>query len=145
PKVTDFGLAKHLDGQSAHTETGAVLGTYQYMAPEQAWGRAREVGPLADVYALGVILYELLTGRVPFLGENALRTLEQVRTHDPVPPRRLQPAVPRDLEKICLKCLEKEPRKRYASALDLADDLRRFLKGEPVRARLITPLGRALK
>jgi tetratricopeptide (TPR) repeat protein len=145
PKVTDFGLAKQLDGQTAHTETGVVLGTFKYMAPEQAWGRAREVGPLADVYALGVILYELLTGRVPFLGENAFHTLEQVRTHDPVPPRRLQPAVPRDLEKICLKCLEKEPRKRYASALDLADDLRRFLKGEPVRARLITPAGRALR
>jgi hypothetical protein len=146
PKVTDFGLAKRLDDAgAAQTGTGAVMGTYRYMAPEQAWGRARDVGPLADVYALGVILYELLTGRVPFLGENALRTLEQVRTHDPVPPRRLQPAVPRDLEKNCLKCLEKEPTKRYASALDLAEDVRRFLHGEPVRARLITPVGRAMK
>jgi tetratricopeptide (TPR) repeat protein len=145
PKITDFGLAKQLDRRTLPTDAGAILGTPNYMAPEQASGRGEEVGPLADVYALGAILYELLTGRPPFLGENPFHTLAQVCTHDPVSPRRLQPTVPRDLEKICLKCLEKEPRKRYASAADLADDLGRFRNGEPVRARLITPVGRAFK
>ncbi len=145
PKITDFGLAKQLDRGTVQTESGRILGTPAYMAPEQAFGRVREVGPPADVYALGVILYELLTGRVPFLGENRYHTLAQVCTHEPVSPRRLQPAVPRDLEKVCLKCLEKDPARRYARALDLADDLRRFLNGEPVRARLLSPVGRALK
>jgi tetratricopeptide (TPR) repeat protein len=145
PKITDFGLAKRLDADVGGTHSGAVVGTPMYMAPEQAEARNREVGPAADVYALGAILYEVLTGRPPFLGENPFHTLAQVCTHDPVSPRRLQPTVPRDLEKICLKCLEKDPTKRYASAGDLADDLRRFRNGEPVRARLITPLGRALK
>jgi tetratricopeptide (TPR) repeat protein len=145
PKITDFGLAKQLDRRTLQTDAGAILGTPNYMAPEQASGRGEEVGPLADVYALGAILYEMLTGRPPFLGENAFHTLAQVCTHDPVSPRRLQPTVPPDLEKICLKCLEKEPRRRYAGAQDLADDLRRFRNDEPVRARLITPVGRALK
>jgi serine/threonine protein kinase len=141
PKITDFGLAKFLDtGSCLHapegqTKTGAVLGTPGYMAPELAEGRVHEAGPAADIYALGAILYEMLTGRPPFLGESPLETLLQVRSLDPVPPRRLQPKVPRDLQTICLKCLEKEPRRRYASAGALADDLHRFLADEPIKAR----------
>src|SRR5262249_22801152 len=105
PKVTDFGLAKRLDVADGQTPTEAVLGTPNYMAPEQAGGKVKEVGPAADVYALGAILYELLTGRPPFKGATVLETLEQVRSQEPVPPGRLQPKVPRDLEVICLKCL----------------------------------------
>jgi WD40 repeat protein len=138
PKVTDFGLAKRLDEAAAagpRTQTGAILGTPGYMAPEQAAGNNPAVGPAADIYALGAILYELLTGRPPFRAANVLDTLRQILTEEPVPPRRLQPAVPRDLETIALKCLEKPLAKRYASALDLADDLRRFQEGKPIRAR----------
>jgi eukaryotic-like serine/threonine-protein kinase len=141
PKVTDFGLAKRLDlepGTSpsrGRTRTGDVLGTPSYMAPEQTSGRPEEVGPAADVYALGAILYECLTGRPPFQAATPLDTLLQVRGEDPVPPRRLVPSVPRDLDTICLKCLQKEPRRRYPSAAALAEDLRRFLAGTPVRAR----------
>jgi tetratricopeptide (TPR) repeat protein len=140
PKVTDFGIAKQLTADSGETREGDVIGTPAYMAPEQASGRPELIGPAADVYGLGAILYEMLTGRVPLLGETVLDTLLLVRTEEPVPPRRLQPKVPRDLETICLKCLEKDPARRYASARELADDLRRFLSHEPIRAR---PAGRA--
>jgi hypothetical protein len=145
PKITDFGLAKHLDSAGDHTSTGTVMGTPSYMAPEQAGGRSREIGPAVDVYALGAILYELLTGRVPFLAETPLDTLIRVLADEPVSPRRLQPRLPRDLETICLKCLEKEPRRRYASAKDLADDLERFLDGEAILARPPGPVGRLLR
>jgi hypothetical protein len=137
PKVADFGLAKQVDRESGHTKTGAVLGTPCYMAPEQAAGDIRAVGPAADVHALGAILYEALTGRPPFKGTTVLETLAQVQNEEPIPPRRLRPGLPRDLETICLKCLEKAPPARHASALDLADDLRRFQVGEPIRARRV--------
>jgi serine/threonine protein kinase len=135
PKVTDFGLAKRLDSQStAWTQEGAVVGTAGYMAPEQAAGRTHEIGPAADVYALGAILYEMLTGRPPFVTDSWQKTIEQVLHDEPAPPARLRPGVPPDLETICLKCLEKEPARRYGSALELADDLGRFLEGKPVAA-----------
>jgi formylglycine-generating enzyme required for sulfatase activity/Tfp pilus assembly protein PilF len=135
PKITDFGLAKRLEGDSAQTRSGAILGTPSYMAPEQAAGRAKAVGPPADVYALGAILYEMLTGRPPFKAETAMDTIMQVVSEEPVAPSRLNRKVPRDLETICLKCLQKEPRKRYAGALDLAEDLHRFLEGESIMGR----------
>jgi hypothetical protein len=137
-KITDFGLAKLLDAEQGQTSTGAVLGSPSYMAPEQAEGKVRAIGPAADVYALGAILYELLTGRPPFVGASFLETLEQVRTHDPAPPQALQPKVPDDLAAVCLKCLEKAPAQRYPSAAALADDLDRSLRGEPVLARRMT-------
>jgi serine/threonine protein kinase len=135
PKVTDFGLAKQLDGDHGQTQSGAVLGTPSYMAPEQAEGRTRAAGPAVDVYALGAILYECLTGRPPFAGPTLLDTLEQVRSQDPEPPTHLRPGLPRDLETICLHCLHKEPDQRYASAAALADDLRRYRDGEMIQAR----------
>jgi serine/threonine-protein kinase len=134
-KVSDFGLAKLLNLEGGYTQTEAVLGTPAYMSPEQARGDTKAIGPLADVYGLGAILYELLTGRPPFRAATRLKTLEQVRTQDPVPPTRLNPGVERDLEAVCLKCLEKEPACRYASAGGLADDLGRWLRGEPTLAR----------
>jgi WD40 repeat protein len=143
PRIADFGLAKLVEeeegagGYSALSHMGAILGTASYMAPEQAEGNTKAVGTAADVYALGAILYELLTGRTVFQGDSALAVLEQVRTQDPLPPRRLLPRLPRDLDTICLKCLEKHPLKRYASAHALAEDLRHWLAGEPVRARPI--------
>jgi serine/threonine-protein kinase len=143
PKITDFGLAKLLDADAGPTRTETLLGTPSYMAPEQAAGDAKKVGAAADVYSLGAILYELLTGRAPFQGATPLNTLEQVRTQEPVPPRRLRRSVSRELETICLKCLEKEPGNRYPSAEALADDLHRFLEGQPVRARPV-PVWRRL-
>jgi WD40 repeat protein len=134
PKLADFGLAKRVDA-TAQTQTGAVLGTPQYMAPEQARGDSKEVGAAADVYALGAILYECLTGRPPFLGSTIFETVLQVISHDAVPPARLEPRLPRDLNTICLKCLRKDPQQRYADAAALAEDLRRFRSGEPIVAR----------
>jgi serine/threonine protein kinase len=135
PKIADFGLAKLVDQQASLTPTDAVLGTPSYMAPEQASGQFHQVGPAADVYALGATLYELLTGRPPFRAATPWQTLKQVCFKEPVPPCRLQPRVPHTLEAICLKCLAKEPRQRYASVSELASDLRCFRLGQPTRAR----------
>jgi WD40 repeat protein len=145
PKITDFGLAKRLDVDLGQTQSGVVMGTPPYMAPEQARGLNKQVGPAADVYALGAILYELLTGRPPFQGENVLDTLQHVVSRDPVAPHFLQPKVPRDLETICLKCLAKEPRRRYGSAEAFAEDLRRFLAGKPILARPVPRWERSWK
>jgi WD40 repeat protein/tetratricopeptide (TPR) repeat protein/tRNA A-37 threonylcarbamoyl transferase component Bud32 len=135
PKISDFGLAKRLDGPSGQTASGAVLGTPSYMAPEQAGGKGKEVGPAADVYALGAILYELLAGRPPFQASTALDTLLQVVSDEPAPPSRWQPRLPRDLETVCLKCLEKDPAKRYLTAAELAADLGRWQRGDAVLAQ----------
>jgi hypothetical protein len=144
PKVTDFGLAKHLENDEGKTRTGAILGTPSYMAPEQAAGRSKEVTTAADVYGLGAILYRLLTGRPPFQAESAADTLLQVLGEDPVPPRTLNPDVPRDLEAITLRCLEKPTGRRYPSAGELADDLRRFLDGSQTLARPRTTIDRLI-
>jgi tRNA A-37 threonylcarbamoyl transferase component Bud32 len=143
PRVTDFGLAKKIETESGLTQTGAILGTPSYMPPEQAAGKA--VGPLADVYSLGAILYCLLTGRPPFQAASPLDTLLQVIGEEPVAPRQLNPKLPRDLETICLKCLSKEPSRRYVSAQALADDLVRWLRNEPIKARPTGPLRRGVK
>ena len=135
PKITDFGLAKSLATDSGLTRTDSIMGSPGYMAPEQAEGKTKQVGPLADVYALGAILYELLTGGPPFRGTTVLEILDQVKNAEPVPPSRLVPGLPRDVETIALKCLQKEPEKRYDSAAAVAEDLRRFLGGEPIVAR----------
>jgi serine/threonine-protein kinase len=145
PRVTDFGLAKRVQGDSGLTGSGQIMGTPSYMPPEQAGGRRGEVGPAADIYALGATLYALVTGRPPFQAATAMDTVLQVLSDEPVPPRRLNASIPRDLETICLKCLEKEPGRRYASAAALAADLRRFLTGEPIAARPVTWLERAAK
>ncbi len=134
PKITDFGLAKKLD-EASQTQSGALMGTPSYMAPEQAGVKGKAMGPAADVYALGAILYELLTGRPPFRAASAMDTIMQVLSNEPVPPRQLAPQTPKDLETICLKCLHKEPARRYRSAAALAKDLERFANGEPIAAR----------
>jgi tetratricopeptide (TPR) repeat protein len=159
PKITDFGLAKGYtldsqtgtlpDGPVGHnpglTRTGEIVGTPAYMAPEQASGVVSNLGPAVDIHALGAILYEALTGRPPFQAADVIQTLMLVIAMDPVSPRTLQPRLSRDLETICLKCLEKHPRNRYATATDLAEDLARFLHGEPIRARRMNPVTRAVK
>lgn len=132
PKIADFGLAKKLDDDSARTGSHAIMGTPSYMAPEQASGTTKSVGPAADVYSLGAILYECLTGRPPFKGATVLETLDLVREQALVPPRYMVTSVPKDLEAICLKCLQKDPHRRYATAADLAVDLAKFLNGEAV-------------
>jgi WD40 repeat protein/serine/threonine protein kinase len=134
PKIADFGLAKQL-GREGPTQTDTIMGTPSYMAPEQTSSRPGDIGPAVDIYALGAILYELLTGQPPFRGESKMDTLMQVRTLDPVPPSRLQPGVPRDLEIICLHCLRKEPHRRYPSALAFVEDLQSFLEGRSILAR----------
>ncbi len=145
PRITDFGLAKVLDEATEATQSGMPIGSPSYMAPEQAQGRLRELGPWTDVYALGVIFYELLVGRPPHKGETPMETVRSVIVDEPTPPRRLRPDVPRDLEAIVLRCLEKEPRHRYRTAADLAADLARFLAGEPILARPASVPERAWK
>ncbi len=145
PKLADFGLAKHLDLNQELTQAGDVLGTPSYMAPEQALGLKTQITPAADIYSLGTVLYELLVGAPPFKGDSILETLQQVKTLEPVPPRRLRPSIPRDLETICLKCLHKEASQRYDSAFDLAHDLECFLEQRPIRARRVSWLDRVWK
>ncbi len=140
PKVADFGVARHFDGEPGLTMSGARIGTPSYMAPEQVIGNAGTIGPATDIYALGALLYEMLTGRPPFRGETGSETERQVIHEEPVSPSRLNPKVPRDLETICLKCLSKEPGRRYVSSRALADDLQRFGEGRPIEAR---PVGHA--
>lgn len=145
PRITDFGLAKRLNSDSQLTGTGQILGTPSYMSPEQASGAVDHIGPASDVYSLGAILYQLLTGRPPFQAETPLETLSQLLDSDPLPPRLLNRNVPRDLEAICMKCLDKEPARRYSSAHDLADDLGRYLESEPIRASSVNLLDRVTR
>ena len=144
PKIGDFGLAKRmLEDIDAQTQTGDVLGTPSYMSPEQAEGKTDAIGPWSDIYSLGAILYEMLSGRPPFVGDTPLATIDLIRSQDPDPPSSIEPKVPRDLDTICLKCLSKEPARRYASAQDLADDLNRFLDHQPISARRVGFLERS--
>ena len=145
PKIADFGVARHFDDDAALTLSGARIGTPSYMAPEQVIGKASAIGPAADIYALGALLYEMLTGRPPFRAETATETERQVIGDEPVPPGRLNPKVPRDLETICLKCLHKDPQRRYLTAKALAADLKRFQRNEPITARRAGPIERATK
>src|SRR5688572_9293814 len=143
PRITDFGLAKQLHEGSDLTITGQVLGSPGYMPPEQAMGKRAAMGPASDVYSMGAILFHLLTGRPPFVSESVTETLQQVLGAEPVSPRLLNPSVPRDLETLCLKCLEKDPIRRYTTALELSQELDRFLRDEPIRARPAGPAHRA--
>ena len=143
PHVTDFGLAKRVSDRGGLTATGEVIGTPSFMPPEQATGNVEMMGKTSDVYSLGAVLYMALTGRPPFQAASTLDTLKLVAEQEPVGPRQLDPTVPRDLETITLKCLEKTPAKRYTSAQGVADELRRFLSGKPIRARPIGSLERA--
>jgi eukaryotic-like serine/threonine-protein kinase len=138
PRVTDFGLAKRLDQDSDLTRTGTPIGTPSYMPPEQASGQGKQIGVLSDVYSLGATLYATLTGRPPFQADNPFDTCQQVIQQEPIPLRQLNPKLPRDLETICLKCLEKDPRRRYASAQEFADELGRYMRGEPIHARPVS-------
>ena len=144
-KLTDFGLAKELLSDSGNTMTGDVLGSPSYMAPEQATGNLAQISERTDVYAIGATLYELLTARPPFAGSSVVETLAQVKTQDPISPRQLVRSIPSDLETICLKCLEKDPSRRYASATLLSEDLNCFLKGLPIVARPLTALERGIR
>jgi serine/threonine protein kinase len=145
PKITDFGIAKQMGKDVGQTQTGALIGTPAYMAPEQAEGRTQDIGPQTDVYALGVLLYVCLTNQLPFTAGTVIEILDQVRKQEPLSPRHHRPEVARDLETICLKCLEKQPAKRYASASELAEDLRRFQAGEPIAARPVSAFERLCK
>ena len=145
PKIADFGLAKRLEVEDGETQTGQILGTPSYMAPEQAKGWDREIGAPADIYSLGAILYEMLTGRPPLRGTTAMETLKLVQEEDPVPPSQLRSKLPFDLETICLKCIARDPRKRYPDALSLADDLDRYLAGESILARRVPLWQRGVK
>lgn len=145
PKIADFGLAKNLEGGANLTSTGNVMGTPCYMAPEQAAGQTKKIAPATDIYALGAVMYELLTGRPPFDAETPLEIIRQVINDEPRSLRRLCPALPAALDTICLKCLEKAPEARYASALDLAEDLDRFLADIPIRAQPVGPLVRGAR
>ncbi len=145
PKITDFGLAKRLDSGEGQTQSGSILGTPSYMAPEQAGGQTRQIGPASDTYALGAILYELLTGRPPFKAATPLETVALVVSEEPISLSRLRPGLPRDLETITLACLQKEPARRYPSAEALANDLARFLRDEPIHARPVGVGERAVK
>ncbi len=135
PYVTDFGLAKVLVGERAQTTMGVIMGTPSYMSPEQASGRSNQVGPASDIYSLGAIFYEALTGRPPFLGESKLETILQVLEGEPKPPRQIDKTIPVDLEIICLRCLEKNPQRRFPSASELERELERFNKGEAIESR----------
>jgi eukaryotic-like serine/threonine-protein kinase len=143
PKITDFGLAKRLDEKQDQTRAGSLLGTPSHMAPEQAMGLNNKIGPATDVYALGNICYQLLVDRPPLVGDSLTETLDKIRFQDPVPPRSVNPRIPRDLETICLKCLKKDPAARYAGAQELADDLGHFLRREPIQARPVSARERA--
>lgn len=145
PKIADFGLAKALEDDNSTTRTGEIVGTPSYMAPEQASGSTRQIGPPTDVYGLGAIFYHALTGRTPFAAPTALKTIAQVISDEPISPRKLQQGVPRDLDTICLKCLEKKPERRYGSAQELADDLTRYLNEQPILARPVSQFERVVK